>query len=70
VEVSGKLYALATLSPGKQPLYPLDRMMGGPQGRHNSRGNLVSYIGSSNRSDNNNHTIGTQITTTTNSGDV
>jgi hypothetical protein len=35
MEVSNQLHALASLPPGKEknPLYPLDRMLGGPQGR-------------------------------------
>jgi hypothetical protein len=30
---SGQLHAPATLAPGKQPWYPLDRRLGGPQNR-------------------------------------
>jgi len=29
--VSGQLLALAALPPGKEPQYPLDRRLGGPQ---------------------------------------
>jgi hypothetical protein len=32
MEVSGQLHALVTLSLGKEPRYPLDRMLGGPYG--------------------------------------
>jgi hypothetical protein len=31
MEVSGQLHAAATLPPEKEPLYPLDRRVGGPQ---------------------------------------
>jgi hypothetical protein len=33
MEVSGQLHVPATLSPGKEPRYPLDRRLGGPQSR-------------------------------------
>jgi hypothetical protein len=33
MEVSGQLHALAALSPGKEPMVPLDRRLGGPQSR-------------------------------------
>jgi hypothetical protein len=33
MEVSGQLHAPAFLLPGKEPLYPLDRRLGGPQSR-------------------------------------
>jgi hypothetical protein len=33
MEVSSELHAPATLSPGKEPRYPLDRRLGGPQSR-------------------------------------
>jgi hypothetical protein len=33
MEVSGQLHASAALPPGKEPLYPLDRRLGGPQNR-------------------------------------
>jgi hypothetical protein len=31
MEVSGQLHAPAALLPGKEPCYPLDRGLGGPQ---------------------------------------
>jgi hypothetical protein len=31
--VSGQLHAPAALPPGKEPQYPLDRWLGGPQSR-------------------------------------
>jgi hypothetical protein len=33
MEVSGRLHIPATLPPGKEPWYPLDRRLGGPQNR-------------------------------------
>jgi hypothetical protein len=33
MEVSGQLHATADLPPGKEPLYPLDRRLGGLQNR-------------------------------------
>jgi hypothetical protein len=33
MEVSGQLHALAALPPGKEPPYPLDRRLVGPQSR-------------------------------------
>jgi hypothetical protein len=33
LEVSGQLHATAALPPGKDPRYPLDRRLGGPQSR-------------------------------------
>jgi hypothetical protein len=33
MEVSGQLHALAALLPEKNPWYPLDRRLGGPQSR-------------------------------------
>jgi hypothetical protein len=33
MEVSGQLHALAALPLGKEPPYPLDRRLGGPQSR-------------------------------------
>jgi hypothetical protein len=33
MEVSGQLHAPAALPPGKEPWYPLDRRLGGPQSR-------------------------------------
>jgi hypothetical protein len=33
MEVSGQLHAPAALLQGKRPWYPLDRSLGGPQGR-------------------------------------
>jgi hypothetical protein len=33
VEVYGQLHAHVALPPGKSPLYPLDRRLGGPQSR-------------------------------------
>jgi hypothetical protein len=33
MEVSGQIHAPAASSPGKSPLYPLDRRLGGPQSR-------------------------------------
>jgi hypothetical protein len=38
MEVSGQLHALATLPPGKEPLVPLDRSLGGPQSRSGRSG--------------------------------
>jgi hypothetical protein len=37
MEVNGQLHAPAALPPGKEPLYPLDRRLGGPQS-HSGRG--------------------------------
>jgi hypothetical protein len=36
--VSGQLHGSATLPPRKDPQYPLDRMMGGPQSRSGQLG--------------------------------
>jgi hypothetical protein len=33
MEVSGQLHTLTNLAPGKEPLVPLDRKLGGPQSR-------------------------------------
>jgi len=33
MEVSGQLHIAAALPPGKEPLIPLDRRLGGPQSR-------------------------------------
>jgi hypothetical protein len=33
MEVNGQLHAQAALLPGKEPWYPLDRRLGGPQSR-------------------------------------
>jgi hypothetical protein len=33
MEMSGQLHAPAALLPGKEPSYPLDRRLGGPQNR-------------------------------------
>jgi hypothetical protein len=33
MEMSGQLHVLAALPPGKDPQYPLDRRLGGPQSR-------------------------------------
>jgi hypothetical protein len=33
MEVSGQLHPPAALPPGKEPLVPLDRRLGGPQSR-------------------------------------
>jgi hypothetical protein len=33
MEVSSQLHAPAALLPGKEPLYPLDARLGGPQSR-------------------------------------
>jgi hypothetical protein len=33
MEVSGQLHTPAALPPGKEPLVPLDRRLGGPQSR-------------------------------------
>jgi hypothetical protein len=33
MEVSSQLYSPAALLPGKEPRYPLDRRLGGPQSR-------------------------------------
>jgi hypothetical protein len=38
LEVSGQLHASAALAPGKSPLYPLDRRLGGPQNQAGRRG--------------------------------
>jgi hypothetical protein len=37
MEVSGRLHAQAALPPGKEPRYPLDRRLGGPQSRSGRR---------------------------------
>jgi hypothetical protein len=42
MEVSGKLHAPVALSPGKNPCYPLDRRLGGPQSRSGLTLNRVS----------------------------
>jgi hypothetical protein len=34
MEVSGQLHAPAALPPGKEPLVPTDRRLGGPQSRY------------------------------------
>jgi hypothetical protein len=34
MDVNGQLHGPAALTPGKQPLYPLDRRLGGPQNRY------------------------------------
>jgi hypothetical protein len=36
--MSGQRHALAALPPGKEPRYPLDRSLGGPQSRSGRRG--------------------------------
>jgi hypothetical protein len=33
MEVGGQFHSLAALPPGKEPLYPVDRRVGGPQSR-------------------------------------
>jgi hypothetical protein len=38
MEVNGQLHAPATLPPGKEPRYPLDRRLGGPQSRSGRSG--------------------------------
>jgi hypothetical protein len=38
MEVSGQLHAPAALLPGKEPLYPLDRRLGGTQSRSGRSG--------------------------------
>jgi hypothetical protein len=38
LEVSGQVDAPAALPPGKEPWYPLDRRLGGPQSRSGQRG--------------------------------
>jgi hypothetical protein len=38
LEVSGQLHDPAALLPGKEPLYPLARRLGGPQSRFGRRG--------------------------------
>jgi hypothetical protein len=38
MEVSGQLHAPAGLTAGKEPLYPLDRRVGGPQSRSGRSG--------------------------------
>jgi hypothetical protein len=48
MEVSSQLRALAALSPRKEPRYPLDRRLGGPQSRCGHCGekkNLMSLPG-------------------------
>jgi hypothetical protein len=35
--MSGQLHAPAALTPGKEPRYPLDRRLGGPQSRSGRR---------------------------------
>jgi hypothetical protein len=38
MEVNGQLHAPAALAPGKEPLVPLDRRLGGPQSRYERGG--------------------------------
>jgi hypothetical protein len=38
MEMSGQLHAPAALLPGKEPLVPLDRRLGGSQGRYGHSG--------------------------------
>jgi hypothetical protein len=42
MEVNGQLYAPVASSPGKNPWYPLDTRLGGPQSRY-GRGSDVKY---------------------------
>jgi len=44
MEVSGQLHAPAALPPGKEPWYPLDRRLGGPQSR-SGRGGVIIKSG-------------------------
>jgi len=39
--VSGQLHAPAALPPGKEPLVPIDRRLGGPQSRFGHSGGEV-----------------------------
>jgi hypothetical protein len=39
--VSGQLHATAALPPGKEPRYPLDRGLGGPQSRSGPHGEVI-----------------------------
>jgi hypothetical protein len=43
MELSGQLHAPATLSLGKEPQYPLDRRLGGPQGRYGHYGEEKNF---------------------------
>jgi hypothetical protein len=43
MEMSGQLHAPAALPPGKEPRYPLDRTLGGPQSRSGRRKNSWPY---------------------------
>jgi len=43
MEVSGQLQAPAALLPGKEPLVPMDRRLGGPQSR-SGRGGAKQYV--------------------------
>jgi hypothetical protein len=46
MKVSGRLHTPAALFPGKEPLYPLDRKLGGPQSRsgHNGEENKIPSL--------------------------
>jgi hypothetical protein len=49
MEVSGQLHVPASLPPGKEPLYPLDRRLGGPysrSGRGGEEKNSQLHLGS------------------------
>jgi hypothetical protein len=43
MEVSGQLHAPAGLPPGKDPRYPLDRRLGGPQSRSGRGGEEIDF---------------------------
>jgi hypothetical protein len=47
--VSGQLRAPAALPPGKEPRYPLDRRLGGPQGRSGRGGEETKKWNTRNR---------------------
>jgi hypothetical protein len=44
MEVSGQLHTPAALPPGEEPLFPLDRRLGGPQSRSGHGGEENSQI--------------------------
>jgi hypothetical protein len=49
MERSGQLYAPAALPPGKEPRYPLDKRLGGPQSRFGRCGEQKSLALARNR---------------------
>jgi len=44
MEVGGQLRALAALSQGKSPLYPLVRRLGGPESRSGRSGGKITLL--------------------------